>query len=44
MANSEKNVKVVRRVAIIAVLMKIQIFCSVTPCRLVNSYRRFRGA
>jgi hypothetical protein len=27
-----------------AVVMKIQVFWNVTPCRGVNSYRRFGGA
>jgi hypothetical protein len=44
MANSEANVTVGKPAVLIAVLMKIQTFCSVTRCGLENSYGHFRGA
>ena len=42
MANSETNVKVSRPAVLAAMLMTTQTFRSVTPCRLINSYGRFR--
>ena len=40
MANSETNVTVASPAVLIAALVKMQIFCSVTRGRLENSYGR----
>jgi hypothetical protein len=44
MANSETNVTVTRPAVLIAALVKMQTFCSVTRCRMENSYGRCREA
>jgi len=30
-------------VRLASLTLKVQVLCDVTPCRLVNSYRRFEG-